>query len=210
MNLFDSATPEMKRMRNQRKDGSILEQMKVTSSVVEPLEFVYHADGELRNTRDIFGPLSIENSPVCSSQLTSQDPTPLALIVTHCEQENVKIPSPKKRRRRSPRNATFDDISINAPTRTTRSKKNISSGSPKMRQATSQQYRSPFGRPTYKTQSAPNPLMAPFGNRFLASAEEDEEFRMTVGDIQKRPFGIFQDAGEVSPGRTESPLEETR
>jgi hypothetical protein len=31
-----------------------------------------------------------------------------------------------------------------------------------------------------------------------------------VGDTQKRPFGIFQDAGEVSPGRTESPLEEPR
>ena len=65
MNLFDSATPEMKRMRNQRKDGSILEQMIATSNIVEPLEFVYHADGELRNTRDIFAPLSIENSPVC-------------------------------------------------------------------------------------------------------------------------------------------------
>lgn len=65
MNLFDSATPEMKRMRNQRKDGSVLEQMIATSNVVEPVEFVYHADGELRNTRDIFGPLSIENSPVC-------------------------------------------------------------------------------------------------------------------------------------------------
>jgi geranylgeranyl transferase type-2 subunit beta len=64
MNLFDSATPEMKRMRNQRKDGSILEQMITTSTVVEPLEFVYNADGALRNTRDIFGPLSIENSPV--------------------------------------------------------------------------------------------------------------------------------------------------
>jgi hypothetical protein len=57
MNLFDSATPEMKRM--------ILEQMMATSNIIEPLEFVYHADGELRNTRDIFGPLSIENSPVC-------------------------------------------------------------------------------------------------------------------------------------------------
>jgi hypothetical protein len=65
MDLFDSATPEMKRMRNQRKDGTVLEQMMATSTVVEPVEFVYHADGELRNTRDIFDPPSIENSPVC-------------------------------------------------------------------------------------------------------------------------------------------------
>lgn len=74
----------------------------------------------------------------------------------------------------------------------------------------SQKYRSPFGDPPYKPQPTPNPL-AVFGNRFMPSAEEDEEFRMTVGDMpQKRSFGIFQDAGEVSPGRTESPLEETR
>jgi hypothetical protein len=77
MNLFDSATPGMKRMRNQRKDGSILEQMIATSSIVEPLEFVYHADGELRNTRDIFGPLSIENSPVRSNASFS------SVVVSH-------------------------------------------------------------------------------------------------------------------------------
>lgn len=67
MNLFDSATPEMKRMRNQRKDGSILEQMINTSTVTEPLEYVYstlsNGNFELERTRDIFGPPSIENSP---------------------------------------------------------------------------------------------------------------------------------------------------
>ena len=64
MNLFDSATPEMKRMRNQKKDGNILEQMIATSRDTEPAEISYHANGEFRASRDIFGPLSTENSPV--------------------------------------------------------------------------------------------------------------------------------------------------
>jgi hypothetical protein len=65
MDLFDSATPELKRMRNQKKDGSILEQMMATSKEVEPAEISYHPNGEFRASRDIFGPLSTENSPVC-------------------------------------------------------------------------------------------------------------------------------------------------
>jgi hypothetical protein len=64
MDLFDSATPEMKRMRNQKKDGAILEQMLATSMGTEPAEISYHANGEFRASRDIFGPLSTENSPV--------------------------------------------------------------------------------------------------------------------------------------------------
>jgi hypothetical protein len=64
MDLFDSATPEMKRMRNQRKDSSVLEQMIATSTGVEPTEVVYHPNGEISHSRDIFGPLSTENSPV--------------------------------------------------------------------------------------------------------------------------------------------------
>jgi hypothetical protein len=64
MDLFDSATPEMKRMRNQRKDSSILEQMMATSAEVEPNEISYNADGGFRACRNIFGPLSTETSPV--------------------------------------------------------------------------------------------------------------------------------------------------
>lgn len=122
----------------------------------------------------------------------------------------MKIPTPKRRKRRSPRKATFDDISINARMGGNGPKKNIFSGSPQKRQYGSQQCRSPFDGLPYKPQPTPNPLAA-FGNRFMTTAEEDEEFQMTVGDItQKRAFGIFQDASEVSPGRTESPLEEPR
>lgn len=89
-----------------------------------------------------------------------------------------------------------------------RPKKKVCSGSPKMQYYP--KYRSQFGRLPYKPQPTPNPLVA-FGGGFMTTAEEDEEFRMTVGNIpKKRSFGIFHDSGEASPGRTESPLEEDR
>ena len=69
MDLFDSATPEMKRMRNQKKDGTILEGLLATARDTEPAEVSYHPNGDLRASRDIFGPLSTENSPVCAEYI---------------------------------------------------------------------------------------------------------------------------------------------
>lgn len=65
MAVFDAATPEGKRMRNQRKNSKVLRDMIATSEGVEPAEISYHSNGEFRASRDIFGPLSTENSPVC-------------------------------------------------------------------------------------------------------------------------------------------------
>ena len=63
----------------------------------------------------------------------------------------------------------------------------------------------------FKPTPALNPLAADFGRRFVPSAEEDEEFRMTVEDMgKKRAFSIFQEAPEVSPARTEASLEDHR
>lgn len=64
MDLFDSATPEMKRMRNQRKDTSVLEHMIATSAEITADEIVYNLDGSIDHIRDIFGPLSCEATPV--------------------------------------------------------------------------------------------------------------------------------------------------
>ncbi|KAK3700145.1 hypothetical protein LTR37_016148 [Vermiconidia calcicola] len=76
MAIFDSATAEMKRKRNQKKDDSVLEYLQATSKVVEPTECVFDADGELRRERLITGnpevedgrsPLKGESSPEPSS-----------------------------------------------------------------------------------------------------------------------------------------------
>ena len=45
----------------------------------------------------------------------------------------------------------------------------------------------------------------------MPTREEEEEFRLTFGTKGKKSgFDIFHDVPEISPGRTESPLEETR
>lgn len=54
MNMFDSATGDMKRRRNQKKHGSVLLHLQATSEETEPLEQVYR-DGNLEVEREITG-----------------------------------------------------------------------------------------------------------------------------------------------------------
>ncbi len=57
MDIFDSAPPEMKRRRNQKKDGSVLAQMQLNSTLVEPTELIFLADGEFKKERRIYSPI---------------------------------------------------------------------------------------------------------------------------------------------------------
>ena len=106
--------------------------------------------------------------------------------------------------------------------RGTRSKKAISAGSPVKRQRQSQphhfqkqahrQYNNEYERLAHQPGPTLNPLSA-FGNQYIPTKEEEEEFRLTTstfGDKGKKSFNIFRDAPEISPSRTESPLEEAR
>jgi hypothetical protein len=63
MGLFDSADDTQKRMRNQRKDDSVLKQMEETSCGIEPNEVIWE-NGEFQRIRDIYATPSIEGSPV--------------------------------------------------------------------------------------------------------------------------------------------------
>jgi hypothetical protein len=55
MDLFDAATEEMRRRRNQKKDGSALKNMEKTSEVVMPAEAIYSPGGTWQKTRVITG-----------------------------------------------------------------------------------------------------------------------------------------------------------
>jgi hypothetical protein len=201
MDLFDSATPEMKRMRNQRKDDTVLEQMLATSNGVEATEVVYDLKGDMHHSRDIFGPLSTENSPVCC---TSGCTT--LLLTSH---NQIQDPTPKRRKSRKTVTA-MSDISVNVPRiRAPRTKRTMATGSPLKRELGACAKRDSQHR-LFVQGSIPNPLVN-FGQRYVPTSEEDEEFRMNFGDItNKRSFGIFKDAPEVSPGKTESTLEDHR
>ncbi|KFY29704.1 hypothetical protein V494_08529 [Pseudogymnoascus sp. VKM F-4513 (FW-928)] len=189
MDLFDSATAEMKRMRNQRKDGSILAQMRTTSREVEPNEIIYNTRGELQRVKDIYES-SVEGSPVKSE----------------------KAPSPKKRRARKSK-AASDTPKSNISD----SKKVVKNSKPK-RPAAKRKSAPAAVVPTVVTGTEPDKkapkqsvLRDMTNSLFTPSNDEDEEFRLTVENMgKKRQLTIFKDAVEDSPGRTESPLEEHR
>ncbi|GFF31942.1 hypothetical protein IFM51744_01612 [Aspergillus udagawae] len=70
MDIFDSATEQMRRKRNQKKDESILKMMEKTSMCVEPTELVFSPTGILRKQRVISG--NVEDS----SPLKGETPIP--------------------------------------------------------------------------------------------------------------------------------------
>jgi hypothetical protein len=55
MAMFDSATADMKRKRNQKKSTNVVKQLQATSEVIEPNELVFDAEGTHRKTRLITG-----------------------------------------------------------------------------------------------------------------------------------------------------------
>lgn len=63
MALFDSATADQKRKRNQRKDGGVIEQMKLTSEAVMATETVWGPNGDVCKVRDIYASPSVDGSP---------------------------------------------------------------------------------------------------------------------------------------------------
>ena len=61
MDLFDAASPEARRMRNQKKGSAVLATMQANSELVEPTEVIYHPSWEIKKERFISG--EVESSP---------------------------------------------------------------------------------------------------------------------------------------------------
>ncbi|KAH5657407.1 hypothetical protein HBI39_055650 [Parastagonospora nodorum] len=53
MDIFDSATPEMRRKRNQKKDSSVVAQLELNSQDVEAMEFIFTPGGSFKRQRRI-------------------------------------------------------------------------------------------------------------------------------------------------------------
>ena len=70
MDIFDSATEQMRRKRNQRKDENVLRMMEKTSMCVEPTELIFSPTGILRKRRVISG--NVEDG----SPLPGESPIP--------------------------------------------------------------------------------------------------------------------------------------
>lgn len=66
MDLFDSATPEMRRKRNQKKDHSVVEQLEINSQEVEATELIFTPQGSFKKQRRISSSVidDEESSPI--------------------------------------------------------------------------------------------------------------------------------------------------
>lgn len=64
MDIFDSATPEMRRKRNQKKDISVVERLELNSQEVEPTELIFTPLGTFKKQRRISGSVYDDSSPV--------------------------------------------------------------------------------------------------------------------------------------------------
>ncbi|KAJ5969612.1 hypothetical protein N7501_005860 [Penicillium viridicatum] len=123
MDIFDSATVQMRRRRNQKKDGAVLKNMEITSSLVEPTELVFSPRGTLLKERLITGNVE-EYSPLKgetpvprrgltrtkSTRLTKADPNvPRAVDrkrqKTDKDRKNTEEEEKVKEEQKSPRRA---------------------------------------------------------------------------------------------------------
>ncbi|GAM82478.1 hypothetical protein ANO11243_004580 [Dothideomycetidae sp. 11243] len=64
MDMFDSATPEMRRKRNQKKSTDVVERLEALSKEIEATEVVYSAHGVIQKSRAITGFPHLDSSPV--------------------------------------------------------------------------------------------------------------------------------------------------
>lgn len=94
MAMFDSATPDMRRKRNQKKDYSVLETLKATSEFTEPTEMIFDQQGVKRKEREITG----------NPELDEDD----SLLSGEIEPEPEEPPPRKKKSIRKPRQALVE------------------------------------------------------------------------------------------------------
>lgn len=167
MSIFDSASDEMKKKRNQKKDGSLLKQMEKTSEIVEPQEIIYSPQGSLAKIRTITG--MVEDS----SPLKGESPIP-----------KKRLPKAKR-----PALAPISGNMVHLPRRET--KASLTNGKISEPRAAVWQ-----GIPMYEQRSSSNASFHQ-NSTFIPTEDENREFKLTVGNLKPRSSGIqvFKDPG---------------
>jgi hypothetical protein len=168
MNIFDSATEQMRRKRNQKKDGTILKQMERTSENIQPTELVFSPGGTLRKERRISG--MVEDS----SPIKGETPIP-------------------KRRVTRPRCVPLSQPNPNALNLRGQARKHGKQGNGGPPQPLDELSRqtlpllesSPFNRP-----------FSYFGNRYPSSDDEFRLTLVGLDQKSRRGFAVFKDDKE--------------
>lgn len=77
MDIFDSATPEMRRKRNQKKATSVIVQLQATSKIVTPTELIFDNLGQFKKERVISGEPNTGDSPLRGETTPEPDEPPV-------------------------------------------------------------------------------------------------------------------------------------
>ena len=167
MHLFDAATAEMRRRRNQKKDGSALMQMERTSKDVHPTEVIYSEGWTSIKQRPITG-MAEDNSP-----LKGESPLP-------------KKPVRRKR-------PTLAEVSANVP-RNARKSVKLEHSQATHRRRDLNDRRTQLSPSLPSSSNGTSYAAKP---RFSPTEDETVEFKLTVGDLASRKrggnFTIFHD-----------------
>lgn len=107
MDIFDSATSEMRQKRNQKKDISVIEKLELNSQEVEPTELIFTPLGTFKKQRRISGSIYDDSSPVKLETTPKKSYLSRPALVemdTNCT----------RRTRQHTRHSTFSHVSRNA------------------------------------------------------------------------------------------------
>ena len=181
MHLFDAATAEMRRRRNQKKDGSALMQIEKLSHSVEPTEVIYSE-----------GWTSIKQRPITG---LVEDSSPI----------KGESPLPKKPARR--KRPALAEVSANVPRDTRKSVKLEQSQAAHARRGLNdlpnEVSQSPLPSSSNGTSYAAKSLFSP-------TEDETMEFKLTVGDLVNKKIGgnftIFHDEDNANANRLHSTM----
>lgn len=171
MDLFDAATEEMKRKRNQKKDGSVVRQMQRLAALVEPTEVVYSPSGNMMKARHI------DDLEDASSLIDGESPVP-----------KTKHTRPRKRQ-------PLADRDTNAPRLVKRKPRN-SPSKKRARQALDQSI-----PPLPYLPSSSTGESYTLGSRFLQMDDDGEDWKPVAGNgLRKKRSSHFTIFDDGSPG----------
>lgn len=101
MSLFDSATPDMRRKRNQKKANSVVEHLEAMSQGIEATELVFSPAGSLKRARAISGLPDPDSSP-----LKGEESPPKSRVTTRKPRRRQALAEKDPNTSRRPRGAT--------------------------------------------------------------------------------------------------------
>jgi len=115
MDMFDAATPEARRKRNQKKANNVIEQLEAMSNCIEGTEMVFRS-GTLRKVRQIDGNLNFNSE---SSPLSGEEPLPKILKrssvrkpLAEKDPNSGQVPTRRSRRKRPARSTPAQPLDM--------------------------------------------------------------------------------------------------